>query len=205
MSALSRFARAEGGAVGVEAALMSGLFIVLIGGGVEMGMAYHQHNAAQIAARHGARLAATGAPVTSFFDNHTGLGGGVSAGDPLPDYRVECSGASQQCDSGRYDASAMSRLVHGPDGPFGDTSCAEDGRRNQGMCDFVRLDASKVRVAYESSGLGTAGNPADPVPMITVTVTGLEYNFILVDRLLPGVRRMRDVSASVIAEGLEGI
>ena len=195
------FRRDQRGATVVEVSLLTGVFAVLTGGAVEMGMYLHAHNAAQTAARHGARLAATGEPVSRWLKNYNGLGNGVVAGDPLPDYSVECSGADRRCTRGGYDADGMKRLVFGPDG----TGCGDAERRLQGMCSFARVDARNVSVRYESSGLGTAGRPADPVPLITVTVSGLSHDFVFLDRILPGEQRMGSVSASVLAEGLEGL
>ena len=197
----STFRRDKRGATAVEVGLLSGVFAVLTGGAVEMGLYLHAHNAAQTAARHGARLAATGEPVSGWLRTYDGLGNGVLAGDPLPDYSVECSGASASCTQGTYNPDGMNRLVFGPDG----SGCADRERRLQGMCSFARVDARNVSVRYQSSGLGTAGRPADPVPLITVTVSGLSHDFVFLDRILPGEQRMGSVSASVLAEGLEGL
>ena len=197
----SRFRREERGATAVEFGLLTGVFVMLTGGAVEMGLYLHAHNAAQTAARHGARLAATGEPVSKWLKTYNGLGNGVAAGDPLPPYSVECSGADRKCSRGGYNGSGMTRLVFGADGK----GCADTERRLQGMCNFARVDASNVSVRYEGSGLGTAGRPADPVPLITVTVSGLSHDFIFLDRILPGEQGMGSVSASVLAEGLEGL
>ena len=197
---LKPFRRCEGGATAVEVGLLGGVFAMLMGGAVEIGLYYHAHNAAQAAARHGARLAATGEPVSLWLDTYKGLGGGVKAGDPLPDYAVECDGRTARCTQGGYSTDGMARLVFGPDG----VGCGETEKRRRGMCGLAAgLEAANVRVRYENSGLGTAGSPADPVPLITVTVSGLTHDFIFLDRVMPGVRTLGEVSASVVAEGLE--
>jgi Flp pilus assembly pilin Flp len=199
--ALRRFARNEEGVAAVEAALLSGLFVVLIGGGVELGLAFHQHNASLQSARTGARLAATSAPIANELTTMTGMGGGLQAGDPLPAYDITCSGATRRCSQGSYNHAAMGELVFGPDG----VGCNEtDNRAAQGMCDFIKMDASNVSVRYQSSGLGTAGNPADPVPIITVTISDLTRDYVFLERLLPGTQTLKTVSVTVMAEDLRG-
>lgn len=198
---LRRFRREEDGVAAVEAALLSGLFVVLIGGGVELGLAFHQHNAALQSARTGARLAATSAPVANELTTMTGMGGGVRAGDPLPAYDIECSGKTRRCSQGSYNHAAMTDLVFGPDG----VGCNEtQNRAAQGMCDFIKMDASNVSVRYQSSGLGTAGNPADPVPVITVTISDLTRDYVFLERLFPGTQTLKTVSVTVMAEDLKG-
>lgn len=196
---LRRYRDDQRGVTAVEASLLSAAFVLLLGAAIEMGMAYHRYNAAVQSARIGARLAATNPPVSSTLANMTGLGGGVQAGDPLPPYSITCSGSTRRCSQGGYNASAMDVLIHGPDG----VSCTARGNRAaQGMCDYVDLDGSNVEVRYESSGLGTAGRPADPVPLITVTVTGLEREFVLLERIFPDGLSMRPISVTVMAEDL---
>jgi len=199
---LQAFAKDEDGVAAVEAAFLSALFVLLVGGGVEMGLAFHQHNAALQSARTGARLAATGAPVANTIQNMTGMGNGVRAGDPLPAYDISCSGATRRCTQGGYNHAAMKDLVFGPDG----VGCNETSNRAaQGMCDFIKLDASNVSVRYQSSGLGTAGKPAaDPVPIITVTISNLTRDFVFLENILPGTHTLKTVSVTVMAEDLKG-
>ena len=60
------------------------------------------------------------------------------------------------------------------------------------MCSmFSRIQKQHVTVTYKHTGLGFAGRPGTmpntfgPVPTITVELTGLTFNFILL-RILPG-------------------
>lgn len=193
------FRRGTSGAVAVEVSLLISIFLMLLGGGVEMMTAYHQKNSLLQAARAGARLAATHPPVAVKVETYTGLGGGVSTGDPLPHYDYVCRGDTRSCSSGAYRRSAMDVLVFGPNG----SNCVNSGNeRVHGMCVFADIEAKNVEVRYRSSGLGTAGNPADPLPLITVTVSGVEREWVFLQRLLGRTSEFRPVSVTVMAEGM---
>ena len=63
-------------------------------------------------------------------------------------------------------------------------NCVGSGA-NIGMCNiFTRItNPQKVIVRYQYTGLGYAGRPGGPVPTITVSLTGLNYDFIMVGGL----------------------
>jgi len=125
----------------------------------------------------------------------TGLEGGVQIGDPIPDYSLSCLGKTQSCNIGSFNSMAMNKIVFGPDD---DGSCSKTQKERRGMCDVfedVRID--NVEVTYTSSGLGTAGFPADPVPLITVKVTDMKFDFVFLDLFTPeSFSTMPDVSVS---------
>lgn len=193
--------QSKSGGVSVEMSFMLLIMVALTGGTIEAGYAYFQWNGVQQAARHGARLAATSEPVALGLNTMTGLGNGVEAGDPMPDYTFNCSGKTNSCNSGSYNAAAMNKIFFGPDN---DGNCAVTEPDRRGMCDvFSDIEKKNVKVIYAHSGLGTAGYPANPAPLITVKVTELKFDFVLLDLFTPdSFSTMPDVSVSVMAEDL---
>lgn len=198
---LRRFIDDIRGVAAVEFSLISGFLFAVTLGAVELGFGYMQYNSVQQAARTGARLAAVSDPVAGDLTSMTGLGGGVSAGDPLPDYTRVCSGATQSCSGGSYSAAAMNALLFGPDS---DGVCANTQKTRRGLCD-VQSDIKRenVTVTYAASGLGVAGNPAAPAPLITVKVTDIKFDFLVIGALIPAqFDTMPAVEVTVMAEDL---
>ena len=113
---LQRFKRLEEGAVTVETSLIIMMLIILTGGAIEAGYGFYQYNGAQQAVRTGARIAATSDPVAMSINTMTGLSNSVSTGQAFPNFQVTCSDETQQCSDGSFDATAMRRIVFGPDG-----------------------------------------------------------------------------------------
>lgn len=186
---------------------MSAVFIFVVGGGMELGFYYWQANSVQQAARTGARIAATQDPVAGELSSKTWLDGVRRTGDPLPDYLYVCDGATASCNAGTYRESAMAALIHGPDGFDPDAAaCVETANRKaQGMCDFIPdLSAANVEVRYQGSGLGTAGSPADPQPLVTVTIKDLPREVLFLERLFGDSITLKPVSVTVMAEDLRG-
>lgn len=195
------FKNTDGG-VSVEASFILMIMVALTGATIEAGYAYFQWNGAQQAARHGARLAATSDPVSQTLGTMTGLGNGVEAGDPMPDYTLSCDGRTASCNQGSFDSTAMNKIVFGPDN---DKSCAKTRRERRGMCDvFNDVTKENIEITYTHSGLGTAGFPANPAPLITVKVTDMKFDFVLLDLFTPdSFSTMPDVSVSIMAEDLK--
>lgn len=192
----------EDGVTVVSFALSSGFVIILTGAAIEIGMAFWQWNTAQQAARRGARLAAISMPVATDLTTMTGVGGSVSPGDPMPDYVRLCSGDTAVCSNGAYNQLALNALIYGPDQ---DDVCAKNTRERSGMCDVYKdIKPENVTVEYRGSGLGIAGYPGQPSPIITVRLTGLEYDFVFLDLIAPGkFKTMPDVEISVMSEDLK--
>lgn len=178
------------------------IMVALTGATVEAGYAYFQWNGAQQAARHGARLAATSDPVSERLETMTGLGNGVEAGDPMPDYTLSCAGKTASCNQGSFNSAAMNKIVFGPDN---DNSCAKTEKSRRGMCDvFNDVTKDNVEIIYTHSGLGRAGFPANPAPLVTVKVTDMKFDFVLLDLFAPkSFSTMPDVSVSIMAEDLK--
>ena len=198
---LKRFKKNTEGGVSVEASFLLMIMVALTGATIEAGYAYFQWNSAQQAARHGARLAATSDPVASNLTSMTGIGNGVEAGDPMPNYVRSCAGKTGQCNSGGFNSTAMDKIVFGPDN---DGTCGPTQKERRGMCDvFGDVTKDNVEVIYAHSGLDKAGYPADLAPLVTVTVTGLKFDFVMLGLFTPdSFSNMPDVSVSLMAEDL---
>ena len=197
---LRRLHKDDAGIASVEFALLSGFLIAVTLAAVELGYGYMQYNQVQQAARTGARLAAVSDPVASDMRAMTGLGN-ANAGDPMPAYTRTCSGSNQSCSGGTYDGAAMNALIFGPDN---DGTCAATAKARRGLCDVKsQIERKHVTVTYEGSGLGVAGNPAKLTPLITVKVSDLDFNFLVVDAFLPNsFTKIPDIEVSVMAEDL---
>ncbi len=202
MSLWGRYKTSQDGAVAVEASLITTIMVVLTLAAFEIVYGFFQWNAAQQAVRLGARLAATSPPVSQALETLTGLENGGEAGDPMPDYTHSCAGASASCSAGGFNAAVLNEIVFGPDN---DGLCAATSRARRGMCDiFERVSPENVTIEYRNSGLGRAGVPAWPAPLITVTLTDVEFDFALLRYFTPNaIRKMPPVSVTVIAEDMQ--
>ena len=201
MILLSKFRRDEDGAVSVETAFILTIMVTLTIAAFEVCYGFFQWNAAQQSARVGARLAATSAPVSNQLLTMTGMENGERAGQPMPDYFHSCSGATQSCSAGSYNSMVLSEIVYGPDN---DGTCAATSRARRGMCDlFSQVRPENIELSYQSSGLGRTGNPASPAPLITLTLTDLEFEFAVLRYFTPrSIRQMPPVTVTVVAEDM---
>lgn len=167
------------GAVSVSTSFVVGIFILLIGGGIEVGHAYWKSNALQHAARMGVRVATTSDPVAAGLTTITGLQGSTNAGDPMPAYSFTCSGKTKSCNQGGFDETAFNKIVFGRDD---DGKCLGTTQERRGMCDYFEdIKAEHVTVSYEGSGLGRAGSPPDLMPLVTISIANVEHDYVFVD------------------------
>ena len=166
------------GAALAEFAIVAPTVIIFLLTIVELSTALWSWNAAAKAAQYGARLAATSTSVATGLNALAAAGNPCTAGtncpgDPLPYFKVVCSGATGACTGGggALDATALNWIVRGPDNVCGG---AVGGR--PGMCDiYSRIAPANVSITYENTGIGFAGNPAGPTPSVTVRVQGLTF------------------------------
>ena len=196
--------RDASGAAAIEFGLVGGIFIVMLMGVLEFGTAFWQWNQATKALQLGVRLASVSDPVSSDLKTMTGLSSTVEEGDPMPDFQRICSGAAQTCSNGTYDPGAMRTLVYGR----GNTACPTARQRYPAMCQlFSRITPQNVIVEYthKQPGLGFAGRPGGPLPSITVRLTGLNFDFVAIDKMLGlPLIPMSSLAASATAEDLSG-
>ena len=197
-----KYSHSQRGAISVEGAFLSGIFIIIIGASIEASFAFWQWNTAQQSARVGARIAATSDPVANGLTSMTGLSNGTESGDPMPDYTITCEGQSSSCSSGSFNAAEMNRIIFGTDN---DGACGATDTARRGMCDMMsNVDASKVAVTYTNSGFGTAGNPANISPVITLTLSDIPINFAFLDIIAPNLSNtIPEIKVTVMSEDLK--
>ena len=191
------------GAVAVEFGLLCSVLITMLLGMMEFGAAYWQWNQATKALQLGVRLAAVSDPVSSDLATFTGVSTTIEEGDPMPYFQRICSGKDSTCvEGGTYNLNAMRTIVYGR----GNLTCPTTPQRYPAMCQiFPRIAPQNVIVQYTQTGLGFAGRPGGPLPSITIRLTGIEFNFVVLNSLL-GLPKipMSGLSATATAEDLRG-
>jgi Flp pilus assembly pilin Flp len=196
------FVRDESGGTAVEFSLVGTLFILLLLAVMDFGIAFWQWNQATKAVQLGVRLASVSNPVSSDLKTLDGTTLGAEPGDPMPYFKRVCSGATASCTGGTYDQTAMNTIVFGR----GNTACPTTPQAFPPMCMlFPRVRPQNVIVEYVQTGLGFAGRPGGPVPTIRLRLTGLTFEFVVLNDLL-GLPRiaMDGLSATATAEDMSG-
>ena len=196
------FRRDERGATAVEFGLIGGTLILTLMGIIDFANAYFQWNRAAKAVHLGVRLASVSDPVSSDLKTYDGTSSSIFPGDDMPPFQRVCTGATASCTNGAYDATAMNTLVYGR----GNTACPATPGAIPGMCSlFPSIRPQNVIVEYLHTGLGYAGRPGGPVPTITLRLTGLSYQFVVLNGLLRYTPlTMSGLSATATAEDMAG-
>lgn len=185
------FLRDESGAGAAEFALVVLLFVVLIFGIIDFGRALWEWNSAAKATQLGVRLAVVTDMVAGGLQTYDGLADAGGNGLPVPigaiaPNPVVCT----QSGCNGYD-------------PKNDAAFDAVVARMQQV--YSRIQPENVIVEYRHIGLGFAGNPFGPdiVPLVTVRLTGMNFDFIT-----PGLSGMAsipmpDFSATLTGEDSE--
>lgn len=188
MRLIAIFRRNRAGTVLIEHTLVFMLMMVLTFGLIEFGLVLYQYNAAETATSMGARYVATRGPVVANLNDcgvTTSAGAGTRCSDVSgsTNWTVTCNAASPGADC---QASVLNALV------------AEMQR-------FApNVEAQNVQVVLRGAGLGFVGRGA-PVPMVTVRLTGMTYEFIAMDALLGfDDVTMPGFDATLVGEDLNG-
>lgn len=196
------FARDEQG-LAAEFALVLPLFLLLMLGTIDLGFYAFRFNSAEKATQVAARWAAVTDPIaqelaTESWVNQTVGGQPIGQGDriPLADFTIVCTSAGTTCActgsdclSGSYmkDSAAFTRLAT---------------RMKQIL---PSIQDSNIRVEYSGSGLGFAGDPNGPdaAPLITVRLTSMTYQSIILSPLGVSVG-LPDFAYAITAEDGDG-
>ena len=192
--------RDDSGAALLEFTITVTVFMLVVFGIVEFGNLFYQWNAATNANNFGARLAAVSEPVASNLNSLTGLSNSVLPGYPMPTFDFSCTSNSSTAATGActgaggtYSVNAMRTLVFGRDVNGVPYTACQAAPANAGMCNlFDRITPQNVVVQYQYTGLGYAGRPPGPghtgapVPTITVSLTGITFQYFFLNGLVPG-------------------
>jgi Flp pilus assembly pilin Flp len=206
---LCRLVRDQAGTTMIEFTIVALLFFMLTFGLVEFGYLLFQWNSASKAAQLGARMAAVSDPV--WCDLPTVTDTGTAGGAWTTIYNVTCTGTGACTGTApdgvglTYKPANMQRLVYGRGGG---TTCGPIGTDGDpGMCDiFERITPANVSIKYQNTGLGFAGRPGGPVPTVTLTVTGIQFQFFGLGALLGfGDVTMPDFTVTMTGEDLSAL
>jgi hypothetical protein len=177
---LVAFLRDSSGAALLETVIVLNVLMLVLVAFIELGTAVNQWNLAAKAAQIGARLAATSDPVDSTLSAWTGLETDPPGQPITGGYDRDCRGDTAECTGGTFDLDALKRIVYGSD----PQSC-DGSPPTIGMCDVLAsITPENVRIRYQFSGLGYSGRPGGPVPTITVSLTGMTVQFLLLGSFL---------------------
>lgn len=189
MRRFARFRSDQSGATLVEYTLVFAMLMVLSFGLIEFGLALYQYNAAETATAVGARYIATRGPVVSGMSD-CGVATSASAGTVCRDVAGAASWAPIVCNAGA---------------PSGNCQAAVLTALVARMQQFApEIEAQNVQVILSPSALGFVGR-GSPVPMVTVRLTGMTYDFIALDDLLGfDPLTMPGFDATLVGEDLNG-
>lgn len=190
MRATTRFLHDTSGATLIEYTIVFVLMMLLTFGLIEFGLAFYQYNAAEKATAIGARYIATRGPVV------TGLG------DCAP---ASTNGASAGAYCSTINGSTGAITTCNANAPSGNCQAAVLNALVTRMRQLApNIQAQNVQVVLRGAGLGFVGRGA-PVPLVTVRLTGMTYNFIALDDLLGlGPITMPAFDATIVGEDLNG-
>jgi len=180
-----------------EFALVLPLLLVLLFGIIDMGRFFWQLNESEKATQMGARMAIVTTPVSPDLVGESYVDGTTKSGDLIPATALGtltcnkdgCTCAIAPCPggSGDVDADAFDVIV---------TRMAQMN---------PQITADNVVVSYSGSGFGYAGEADDTMdvqPLVTVTLQGMQFNFIALLGLIQV--NMPAASATLTAEDSDG-
>ncbi len=177
------------GSISVENAIVFGLLIVLTVAIIEFSLALWQWNTAEKATELGVRYAVQSDPVALGLSEYNGVtGGGFNPGTSLnfsnlDAFTLSCTNSSCSC-SGAGCGDFTSSVSN----PTGVDTVAFNAiiRRMDGVFRGSDLDTSNVTIDYSHVGMGFAGRPGlDIVHVVTVRLTGVTFNFMILNFLRP--------------------
>jgi hypothetical protein len=180
----------ESGTAFLEMALMAFMMIVLTFSSVEFGYAWWQWNGAEKATQLAARLAVASDPLATELATFTCGTGSLLPGAPCSTPgavsfgTITCSGASNSCSGGyTFNNTEFTRLV----------------TRMQSI--YPDVTPANIVVEYRDVGLGFVGRPR-PVPLVSVRLVDMTFNFIALSGLIPGPITMPEFRATLPGEDI---
>ncbi|WP_300974526.1 TadE/TadG family type IV pilus assembly protein [Sphingomonas sp. LHG3406-1] len=194
---IARLARSRSGAAGAEFALVLPLFLLLFIGIIDVGRFFWELNKGEKATQVGARMAIVTTPVSPGLIAHNFATGTVPAGSQIPASELtglKCTSTECVCEG----TCAISNLA--ADATAFDAVVARMKKIHGG------ITASNVIITYRGSGFGQAGQASGTMeisPLITVTLTGMQFS--------PGITlgllnfNMPAFSTTLTAEDVSGI
>jgi Flp pilus assembly protein TadG len=188
MRRLAGFRRNQSGAVLIEHTLVFMLLMILTFGLIEFGIVLHQYNAAETATSAGARFIATRGPVVAGLSDC-----GVATTAPAGTRCADVSGASGwtlTCNAASPASGCQAAVLN---------ELVAEMRRF-----YPNIQAQNVQVVLTGAGLGFVGR-GSPVPLVTVRLTGMTYEFVAIDNLLGfGALSMPGFDSALVGEDLNG-
>ncbi|TIP06141.1 MAG: pilus assembly protein [Mesorhizobium sp.] len=180
------FRASECGATMVEAAIAMPLLLTLLLGFVDFGYAFYQWNAANKAVQAGARLAQISSPVASGLSQEAKTPtDSLDVGKAVPanTYNYICTANAAGTVSCACGTGATCQDLTASQAAFDFIFNGSAGRA--GMHSYLpMLTKSQVRIQYQASGLGYWTRPNGPVPTITVSIVGHQFQFFFLAGLL---------------------
>ena len=188
MRGFVKFRRNQSGAVLIEHTIVFMLLMVLTFGLIEFGLVLYQYNAAETATFAGARFVATRGPVITGISD-CGVATSAVAGTRCASVGGS-TGWSLICNAAAPAAGCQADVLN--------ELVAEMQRF------YPNIEAQNVQVELRGAGLGFVGRGA-PVPMVSVRLTGMTYEYIAIDSLLGfGNINMPGFDAALVGEDLNG-
>lgn len=185
-----QFRRNRDGTAIIETSLIAFLLIILPFSVVEFGWAWWQWNSAEKASQLAVQLAVTSSPVAQELVTFTCGTSDILPGTPCSAPgaasfgTIICAGASSSCSGGySFDAVEFGRL------------------RDRMQAIYPYITAANIQVEYRDVGLGFAGRPR-PVPLVSVVIVNMTFNFIGLAGLMPGPIAMPTFRATLTGEDL---
>ncbi len=195
----SNLLRSTSGATAAEFALVVPVAIAFLLGIIDVGRLMWTWNRAEKATQMGVRFAVAtditpgGLATYSFVNN-----GGLPQGSPIPQDKFNgasctstgctCSSACNWFDNSKTNLGSFNNLV------------------TRMKLLMPEIQAANVRLDYAYSGLGYAGDPngPDPVPLVTVRLTGMTPFQPILFSLWGGTISLPDFSATLTMEDGQG-
>ena len=154
--AMAKWRRCRRGSAATEFALVLPALLLLTLGSLEVGLIMFEFHKASEAARRGVRTALVSDPIIDLAD--------------LGSTPITCTGpGSVSCSAGSIDNSASFDAI---------VAAMQEVASN--------ITSANVIVTYTDSGLDITGSGDSITPLVTVEVTGLQYDFVAL-RYVPGL------------------